>query len=180
MAAEKNHVETLQKMWVWAEETQLNRKELKKNLFLTKDMYGYIAWHRAAYFGSLEILQTLWNLAKEVELDTHELLLSQNGDGCTAFQLAALNDHVETLLKRWIWAEETQLNPKELNKNLFLTKENDGYIAWYLASLEGSIEALEALWGWAKKVELNTDELLLAQTDNGLTAFQMAAEKVMY
>jgi ankyrin repeat protein len=177
LAAEKNHVETLLKMWVWAEETQLNPKELKKKLFLSKRNYGYNAWHRAAQFGSLEALETLWSLAKEVELDTEELLLSQTGEGYTAFHLAAETNHVETLLKMWVWAEETQLNPKVLKKNLFLAKDNHGSIAWHLASLEGNIEALEALWVWAKKVELKADELLLAQNGDGFTAFQMAAKK---
>ena len=95
--------------------------------------------------GHLEALEALWSWAKEVELDTHELLLSQNGDGYTAFQLAALNDHVKTLLKMWVWAEETQLNPKDLKKKLFLTKNMYGYNAWHRAAQFGSLEALEAL-----------------------------------
>ena len=135
--------------------------------------YGYIAWQRAAQFGSLE---ALWIWAKEVELNTHELLLSQSGDGYTAFQLAARKNHVKALLKMWVWAEETQLNPKVLKKNLFLSKDDNGYIVWHRASIEGSIEALETLWGWAKEVELKADELLLAQTGDGLTAFQTAAQ----
>jgi len=67
---------------------------LKKKLFLAKDNDGYIAWHRAAQFGSLEALKLLWTLAKELELDTNEFLLSQTGKGYTAFQLAAHNNHV--------------------------------------------------------------------------------------
>jgi len=50
----------------------------------------------------------------------------------------------------WVWAEETNLSPKELKKSLFLASDVNGYIAWHLANLEGSIEALETLWGWAK------------------------------
>jgi len=40
MAAEKNHVETLKKLWYWVEEKQLNPTELKKNCFLGKDKDG--------------------------------------------------------------------------------------------------------------------------------------------
>ena len=42
-AAQKNHVETLKKLWFWAEETQPNPTVVKKNLFLGKDKDGYIA-----------------------------------------------------------------------------------------------------------------------------------------
>ena len=94
-------------------------------MFLAKDTYGYIAWHRAVRYGSLEALETLWILAKELELNTHELLLSQSVDGKTAFQLVAKNN-VKTLLKMWVWAEEMELLPKELKKDLFLAKDNDG------------------------------------------------------
>jgi hypothetical protein len=48
------------------------------------------------------------------QLNTHVLLLVQTGDENTAFQLAAENNHVETLKGLWFWAEEVQLNPNEL------------------------------------------------------------------
>jgi ankyrin repeat protein len=70
---------------------------LKKKLFLAKDNNGYIASHGAAQSGSLEALEILWTLAKELELDTNELLLSQTGKGYTAFQLAAQSNHVRII-----------------------------------------------------------------------------------
>ena len=70
-------------------------------------MKGSTVWQRAAEFGSLEALETLWRLAKEAEHNPDELLLAQNGEGVTAFQLAAWNNHVETLQKLWVWAEES-------------------------------------------------------------------------
>jgi hypothetical protein len=33
------------KLSIWAEESQLDPNELKKNIFLAKEKYGYIAWH---------------------------------------------------------------------------------------------------------------------------------------
>ena len=72
-AAEGNHVAIIQKLLVCAEEAQLNRHELKKKLLLAKDKYGCTACHRAAEKGSLEALETIWSLAKEVELNPHEL-----------------------------------------------------------------------------------------------------------
>ena len=164
-------------MWVWAIETQLNPKELKKNLFLAKNKYGLTAWHQAALNGSLKSMQTLRSLVKDAELNTDELLLISTADGYTAFQLAARKNHVETLKKMWLWAEETELNPKELKKNLFLAKDNDGYIAWHLAALNGCLEALEAIRCLVKEAELNTDELLLVPTADGYTAFQLEAHR---
>jgi len=98
------------KMWVWAEETQINPKEWKKILLLATDDDGYTMWHRVAGRRNLEALETLWCWAKEVVLNTDELMLAQTRSGYTAFQLP--EDHVETLNKLWVWAEEMQINPK--------------------------------------------------------------------
>ena len=175
LAAAYNHVETLNKIWIWAEEKQLKTNELKNKLLLATDTYGQIAWHRAAVNGSLQTLEKLWIWAKEMELNTNELLLAQTLDGCTAFHMAAENNHVETLKKQWFWAEEKQLNPNELKRKIFLAKDKLGYIAWHRAAAKGNLQALETLWSCAEKVGLNTDELLLAQSEEGVTSFQLAA-----
>jgi hypothetical protein len=47
----------------------------------------------------------------------------------------------------------------------------------YRAAILGSLEALEKIWSRAKEAELNTDELLLAQTGEGLNAIQLTAQK---
>ena len=108
LAAEENHVETLKKLWVWAKEAQLNRIELKKKLLIEIDQYEKTAWQRMALAGGLEAFETLWSWAKAAELNTDELLLTQTGDGYTAFLLAAVNNHVGTLRKILVWDEETQ------------------------------------------------------------------------
>jgi hypothetical protein len=81
LASEKNHVETLKRMWVWAEKTPFNPKELKNKLLLSKDNFGYMAWHSAAQEDSPEALQLFWSWAKEMELNTDDFLLAQNSDG---------------------------------------------------------------------------------------------------
>ena len=58
-----------------------------------------------------------------------ELLLTQNLNGYTVFQLAALKNHVEILTRMWVWAEETQFNPNELKNKLLLAKDIDGFVA---------------------------------------------------
>jgi ankyrin repeat protein len=89
LAEEKNFIQTLKKMWDWAEEKQMNTKKLKKSLFLAKSKNGYTAWHRAAEGGQLGLLDTLWIWSKEVEINTDELLLAKTGKQYTAFHLAA-------------------------------------------------------------------------------------------
>jgi ankyrin repeat protein len=108
-------------------------------------------------------METLRSWVKEAELNTDELLLVPTADGHTAFQLAAQHNKVETQKKMWLWAEETQLNPKELKKNLFLATKKYGRIALNQAALNGSLEAMETLRSWVNEVELITDELLLVQ-----------------
>jgi ankyrin repeat protein len=176
MSAEENHLETLKRMWVWTEEAHFNPNELKKKLLLTRDIYGDNVWHQAVLGGNLVLLETLWILAKKAELNTGDFLLAQTRDEYTAFQLAAEKNHVEPLKRMWVWAEEIQVHPNELKINLFVTRNIYGYNAWHQAAEQGSLQALETLWSWAKELELNTDELLLAKTGNGCTAFQLAAE----
>ena len=85
-------------------------------------------------------------------------MLAQNGDGQTAFQIAAEKNHVDTINKMWVWAEKTKHKAKDMKKNLFLSKDKYGFIAWHRAALYGSLRALETLWSWAKEEELNTEE----------------------
>ena len=57
-------------MWVGAEEKQLNPNELKNNLLVARDKYGFNACQRAAEQGRLEALETLWIWTTEAELNT--------------------------------------------------------------------------------------------------------------
>ena len=116
--AAENNVETLKRMWDWAEETLLNPNELKNKLLLSTDVAGYMAWHHAVAKGSLESLETLLFWVKKAELNTGEFLLAESGEGFTTFQLAARNNHVETQNLMLVWAEGTQLNTIELTENL--------------------------------------------------------------
>jgi hypothetical protein len=161
LAAEENHVEILQKLWVWAEEMEQNPNALKKKLFLAKDRYGYIAWHQAAYFGRSEALETLWSLAKEAKLNLREPLLAQCEQGRTALHFAAERNRVAILKKLWVCTEEAQQNPNELKKKLLLAKDNHGCTAWQRGKRNCSSQALETLWSLAKEVDLNPNELLL-------------------
>ena len=93
--------------------------------------------------------------AKEVELNTAELLLVQTGNGFNSFKLAAQKDHLEVLQRIWDLDEEMQMNSSELSNNLLPDKDKYGYMAWHLAAVLGSLKALELLWSWAKEAGLN-------------------------
>jgi hypothetical protein len=54
---------------------------LKNKLLLTKDNFGQMAWQQAALGDSLEALETLWSWAKELELNTDELLTAEDKHG---------------------------------------------------------------------------------------------------
>jgi hypothetical protein len=108
-------------------------------------------------------LQILWRWAKEVELNPEEWLPAQTWNGFIPFQLAASNNHVETLGELWFWAKGRQLHLNELKKKLLLRQDKNRFIALHHAAKEGCLVALETLWSWAKEAELNTDEMLLAR-----------------
>ena len=72
-----------------------------------------------------------------MEINTDELLLGESEVGCSASHLATLKNQVEILKKMWVWAEETQINPKDLKKKLLLHTCVGGYIAWHIAAQEG-------------------------------------------
>ena len=44
VAVHREHVEVLEKLWVWAKQQQLNFSELKNTLFLTLDKLEKTAW----------------------------------------------------------------------------------------------------------------------------------------
>ena len=97
MAGQNNHIEPLRKLWIWAEERQINPKGLKK-LVLSTDKNGHIAWHIAAQAASFDTLEALWICCKEAEINTEKLLLAETGKLYTVLHLAATNNLIETKL----------------------------------------------------------------------------------
>jgi ankyrin repeat protein len=64
MAARKGQVVILEKLWYFAKELQLKSEELKNEALLSKDEYNQTAWHKAAEFGQVLILEKLRDIAK--------------------------------------------------------------------------------------------------------------------
>jgi len=82
-----------------------------------KDKSGKTACHNAAENGHVEVIEKLWDWAKELHIKTeefrNEVWLSKDKSGRTARHMAAGRGHVQVLRKLWDWAEEMQLNPDE-------------------------------------------------------------------
>ena len=72
-------------------------------MWLSKDRYGKTAWHKAAERGDVEVLQKLWDWAKELQLKPEELRnevwLSKDKYGQTAWRMAAESGKIQVLEK---------------------------------------------------------------------------------
>jgi len=75
--------------------------------------------------GHLELLDKLWDWAKELELKPVDLMnevwLSKGVFHETTWHMAARRDHVELLEKLWESAKVLQLKPEELRNQLWLS-----------------------------------------------------------
>jgi ankyrin repeat protein len=71
-------------------------------LLLVPDSGGNTAWHRAAGWGKLDVLQKIWDLAKDNltrEDIKYKLLLATNGEENTAWHWAARWGKLDVLQK---------------------------------------------------------------------------------
>jgi hypothetical protein len=71
LAAERDNVEVIQKIWEWSQE-KLTTEEIKNNLLLRTDREGRTAWKNAAHRGKIDVMLKIWELAEE-KLTTEEL-----------------------------------------------------------------------------------------------------------
>jgi ankyrin repeat protein len=123
-----------------------------KELLLAQDRYGRTSWQRAAECGNLQVLNTLWECAKEKltpEELKNKLFLAKDNKERIAWHYASCCGNVEALQKLWECGKET-LTAEELNNKLLLAKDNKERTAWQLAAQEGNLKVLQKLWEWAK------------------------------
>ena len=70
-------------------------------MYFLKEENGNTAWHMAAFCGTAEVLERLWDWAKELQLNPEEIkndvYLLKDKDGETALHMAALLGEVEVL-----------------------------------------------------------------------------------
>jgi ankyrin repeat protein len=150
-------------------------------LLLAQDNDTPTVWHLAVVWCNLQVLQKLWECAKEkiTTEDLHnKLLLAKDKRGITAWHLAAACGNLELLQKLWELAKE-KLTPEDLKNKLLLAKDNRGQTAWHVAAEWGNVQLLQKLWEWAKE-KLTTEDLsnklLLAKDVRERTTWHVAAE----
>jgi len=98
-------------------------------LLLATDNMGNSVWHVAADWGTPEILQKVWEWAKEKlkrEEISNKLLLATNKKGRTVWHIAAEWGKPEMLQNLWDWAKG-ELTTEEINKLLLVTDKKGKY-----------------------------------------------------
>jgi len=78
-------------------------------LFLATNRFQNTAWHLAALWGKQDVLQKIWNFAKESlteEEVKNNLILATDSDGNTAWHLAALRGNQDVLQQIWEFAKD--------------------------------------------------------------------------
>jgi len=53
--------------------SEAKTRDIKEGGFVVKDRFDQTAWHRAACRSHIELLEKLWELAKEINLKPEEL-----------------------------------------------------------------------------------------------------------
>jgi ankyrin repeat protein len=152
-------------------------------LLLAHDKYRRNAWHVAALGGNLQVLEKLWEWAKEnltkEEISNH-LLLATDNTGKTAWHMAAENGKLAVLQKIWERAKEN-LTTEEINNKLLLATDDMGKTAWHMAAENGELDVLQKILERAKenltREEINS-KLLLTTENKGRTVWQVAVKDV--
>jgi ankyrin repeat protein len=156
-------------------------KDAVNELLIARDHYERTAWHLVAERGNMDLLETIWKLAKQ-KLKTEEirniLLLGKVKNNRTPWKIAASKGKIQILEKLWEWARK-ELTPGELKINFFLVKCLLGRTAWQDAAMRDNSDFLDKLWEWVK-VEVTPDEfckLLLSVDLTGATVWHSTVER---
>ena len=150
-------------------------------LLLAQDNDTPTAWHVAAECGNLELLQVLWELAKEkltTEDLSNKLLLAKDIRERTAWHVAAEWGNIELLHKLWDWAKEV-LTAEVISDELLLARDDNGQTFLHVAAKRNNTREFEKVWEWATE-KLSPEEirkLLLAKDSHDLTVLHMGENK---
>jgi ankyrin repeat protein len=167
MAAQKNSLQALKKIWEWAE---VVKPTLTYSLPLSQDKDSR---------EELEVIEKQLILTKEGQMNTNELkkilFLAKDNYGFIAWHYAAEEGSLQALETLWSWGKEVELNTDEL----LLARSGVGLTAFQLAAENNDVKTLHKLWSWAEEGQLNRNELkkklILAKDQYGYTAWQRAA-----
>ena len=151
-------------------------------LLLAQDNDKPTAWHMAAECGNLELLQMLWELAKEKlapEDLSNKLLLAKDKRGQTTWHVAAERRNLQLLQKLWDWAKE-KLTAEVISDELLLARDDNEQTFLHVAAKSNNAKEFEKVWYWATE-KLSPEEirkLLLAKDSHELTVLHVGAHKL--
>ena len=139
---------------------------------------GQTILHQAAQEGHTHIIRYLLDSLKEGQhLETmHDLLLTKDNMGQTAWHLTAETGHLKTSGVLWDWAKEAKVNLKD---ELLLAKDKNERTVWHLAAWNNHPQVLQKLLNFAKAklIQQELKNLLQAKDMEGQTVWHLAAWK---
>jgi hypothetical protein len=156
-AAKEDHAHTIG-LLLYRIKSGENSNNIKKILLATDDM-GRTACHLAAQTNSVHALTKIREFAEAVTPTvTYSMLLAQDKNNKTAWQLAVEGGHVAMLEIMWDWAKE-QTKPEQLRYELLLSKNKCNGTSWDIAAEGCNLAVLDKLWGWATELKLKPEQL---------------------
>jgi ankyrin repeat protein len=151
-------------------------------LLLAQDKRGQTAWHLAACWGNIQVLDKLWDWAA-MKLSKQELkdkiLLAEDFSGNTAWKAAARTGNTEILQKR-LESEKEEMTKEGVNKEFLLASVKLRGTVWQMTPMKGYLEVFQKVWLWAKDILTKDEiknELLLVKGYWEETVWHMAASK---
>ena len=105
-------------------------EEINNKFLLGTDKDGKTAWQSAVDWRNSEILQEVWEWAKEkaTRREKQKFLFGTEKDGMTAWHRAAQRINSEILEKLWVCAKE-KLTTEEINNKILLCTDKEGMTA---------------------------------------------------
>jgi hypothetical protein len=151
-----------------------------KEMLLALDYFEDTVWFNAAETNSSRALKKIWDWAETVTSTLrYGMLLSQDKNNKSAWQLAAVEGNIEVVDKLWVWDKEVNIHPGELHNKFILYYESEGKTAWHVTAKLGSVQLIGKVWGWAKEElsspDLLKDELLLSRDKHGVKTWHQEA-----
>jgi len=105
-------------------------------------------------------MQRLWELAKKrltTEEIKNEMLLRTDGEGRSAWHIAAFRGEVDVMQEIWKLAKR-RLTTEEIENEILLRTDGEGRNAWQIAALRGKVDLMQKVRELAKE-RLTTEEI---------------------
>jgi len=112
---------------------------------------GMNAWHRAVYCCNVDVMQKIWELAKErlTREGIKKLLLRPDGKGWDAWRIETFGGKVDLIQKICELTKET-LTREELKNEMLLRTDGGARNALQISASMVRLDVMQILWELAK------------------------------